>query len=128
MPQQEAPFKRQVRKLNRPGNQIRKQRQSGVGGEESVVKGIQRGIEELLNSRNVDFRVFDEWMIAMDKKRYSRKQEQNCESYVWILRAWILREIAGRAFVSQIAILEDCRLFPARSNSPFPAPVYVLPR
>jgi len=65
VPQQKSPIHRQMREANRDGNQTGKNRQARMPGEETCVKGIERRVQDPLNSGDIDFCILDKRVIAM---------------------------------------------------------------
>ncbi len=67
VPGQQRPVQRNMRELHRCGNQPRIQRHVRVRSEKLRVVGIERGMQNLLDRRNVDGGVFHAGMIAVNQ-------------------------------------------------------------
>ena len=65
VPSEKHPLQRQMRDTDRPCDQIGEQSQSRMRSEKTVVNRIELRIQQLLDSRNVDFCIFYERMIAV---------------------------------------------------------------
>ena len=76
MPQQEIPLKRKMGDPNRPGNYVWEEGSAGVRCKERSVIRVQRGIEQFLNPRHINFRILDEGMIAMNENGGSREEKK----------------------------------------------------
>src|SRR5579864_431085 len=77
LPCQQRPFKRQVRNPNRPGDQVRKQGELCMAREKTIVIRIKPRIQQLLDSGDVDLRVFSKRVISLNADRSRGEQEQN---------------------------------------------------
>ena len=87
MPKEKAPIERQVRDAHRPGDQIGKEHQLGIGLEEFAAERVIRGMEDVNNAGNVYFRVLGPGMVAMHqqgRKRQSNKQKNNATRSQWL--------------------------------------------
>src|SRR5579864_8742910 len=120
LPCQQGPFERQMRNPDRPCNQVWKQGELCVTSEKSIVKRIERRIEQFLDPRHVDLRVFNKRVIAMDGNRSGAEQKQN-DKIFWTCSSDHGISIRGILRINFGGWLQ-CR---AHNSRRFPAPVSV---
>src|SRR5258708_14734197 len=86
---------------------------------ESIVVWIQRRIEQLFDSRHIDFCVFNEWVIPMHQNRRKRQESQKGDCFG---AGFFERRLLGFELIP-----EDFLRFRAHSSWQLPAPADVLP-
>ena len=76
VPGEDRPVDGQMGQPRGPGQDRSEERQMSVGEKKLGRVGIQRGMEKLLGGRDVDFRIFNAEVIAMNHQRRRRKTSQ----------------------------------------------------
>jgi hypothetical protein len=77
MATEEYPIQRRMSDPHKTGNQVGEKRQSGMGNEKLGVEWIECRIQNSLDARNINFRVFNIGVVTVHKNGSSGQKEES---------------------------------------------------